>query len=523
LEIPRVFHRVWLGESQIPEEFERYWAEWAELHPGWEMKTWYERDLDWLKNRREFDAPGPFSGKANIARYEILHREGGVYVDTDFQPLSNLEPLLEGARFIAGEERPGLLNNAFIGATPGHPIMQYVIEELPSSFWGNEGEISPHRSGPHFLTRCVRRAAEPDDDSVRIASREQLYPYSFEQTDLRRVSTDRSVAVHHWAKSWAPSAEARPSRWQKQGRVAARQGLRRVKRVSTRLQAVWRDLEPKSPRPIRPLHATFVGDNQMLVRLDDRFPLYCFADDLGVTPSLVIHGAYEPHFIRFLERTLRRGDVAVDVGANIGVFAIPMAYAVGAYGRVYCFEPQPVTFSLLQRSFYANEMRGLSAEVRLRNVAVGSEPGVASLASPRHHRGRSSLAESALLDTGERPTDRFDVPVVRLDDELAGNPEIRIVKIDVEGRELDVLRSAQRLLDEGRVHYVDIELVDVHAGAEWHELVAYLRSLDQTTDVRFCAIRDDGSLTEISLDRALHSDRMQHLVLDFTGCATAHA
>jgi hypothetical protein len=93
-------------------------------------------------------------------------------------------------------------------------------------------------------------------------------------------------------------------------------------------------------------------------------------------------------------------------------------------------------------------------------VAVGSESG--SLTIP---------------DGGPAPggTDEIEVPVVSLDVELAGLVEVKLVKIDVEGSELAVLLAMERLLRERRVHMIDIELIDRHAGANWDGLAHELR------------------------------------------------
>src|SRR3954469_16671428 len=128
--IPRKLHRVWLGR-EMPAEYVEYGRSWERLHPGWEVRTWGEADLDWLENRAEFERAPRFTTKANIARYEIVHREGGVYVDCDFEALRPIDDLLDGATLVVGEERAGRLNNAWFAATPGHAVLRYAIDELP--------------------------------------------------------------------------------------------------------------------------------------------------------------------------------------------------------------------------------------------------------------------------------------------------------------------------------------------------------------------------------------------------------
>ncbi|HRQ73263.1 MAG TPA: hypothetical protein PLU35_09570 [Phycisphaerales bacterium] len=78
--VPRVFHQVWLG-GDVPEGLLRVQQRMLELHPGWEHVLWTEDTLPPLINAEQFDeAPEP-QFKADVARYELLARFGGVYVD----------------------------------------------------------------------------------------------------------------------------------------------------------------------------------------------------------------------------------------------------------------------------------------------------------------------------------------------------------------------------------------------------------------------------------------------------------
>src|SRR3954452_9252859 len=85
--IPRIIHRVWLGDGAMPPEYEAFGETWAQHHPGWEMRLWRSSDLPPLRNQDLFDRATSFAQQSDIARYELLLRHGGVYVDTDFECL----------------------------------------------------------------------------------------------------------------------------------------------------------------------------------------------------------------------------------------------------------------------------------------------------------------------------------------------------------------------------------------------------------------------------------------------------
>jgi hypothetical protein len=141
--IPTALHMIWLGPKPVPEE---WIAAWRAMHPTWTHRLWREADLAKLPmvNRKHFDAllnAGVWHGAADIARYEILLAEGGVYVDVDSKPLRSFDgaPFM-AASFFAGYEPtpslPGRVANGTLGAAKGHHILRQlacVIEEMETT------------------------------------------------------------------------------------------------------------------------------------------------------------------------------------------------------------------------------------------------------------------------------------------------------------------------------------------------------------------------------------------------------
>jgi FkbM family methyltransferase len=157
--------------------------------------------------------------------------------------------------------------------------------------------------------------------------------------------------------------------------------------------------------------------------------------------STLIYGPFEEAETEVLRKLARPGSTAVDAGANVGVFTIPLALAVGEGGRVLAFEPGPDT---------AERLRSNVARNRLGNVTVVE----AALGAARGHTTLAIGDDSAYSSTvgtvsGGRSA---EVRVERLDDvwDEAGRPEVSVLKVDVEGAELDVLSGAAELLDSNR-------------------------------------------------------------------------
>lgn len=195
--IPKVFHRVWFGPQPIPPPFRDWGYSWMDHHPGWSMTTWYEGTY-LPTNIRDLIARCPnYSQMSDVLRYYILSQFGGVYIDTDFQCLRNIEPLIEGASAFAAWQlddhgAEGAVAAGICGAVSGHPLFKSLVDGL------SDQDVGKFRSiGPAYFTRRVRGGFD-----IRILEREHFYPYSWTELDRRNENFPNSFAVHHWAGKW---------------------------------------------------------------------------------------------------------------------------------------------------------------------------------------------------------------------------------------------------------------------------------------------------------------------------------
>lgn len=194
--LPRRFHWVWLGTRPIPEEHRDWIDGWRRLHPGWTATVWTDATLPELRNQREFDEADSYSKKSDFARYELLFRFGGVYLDTDVECLRNIEPLLDQVTAFAGEEYPGLIGSAILGSEPGHPWVEAVVTGMPGSV--AEHFLTMEQTGPAYLTRVTA----PRSD-VKIFAPDVFYPVRSTGDTTSRDFGPETFAVHRFAKSWA--------------------------------------------------------------------------------------------------------------------------------------------------------------------------------------------------------------------------------------------------------------------------------------------------------------------------------
>jgi FkbM family methyltransferase len=152
----------------------------------------------------------------------------------------------------------------------------------------------------------------------------------------------------------------------------------------------------------------------------------------------------DPALFASVRRLVKPGMRVWDIGANLGLFGFAAAWMAGPQGRVLLVEADPWLCSLLQRS--ASGLAGKSyAETIVASCAITDHPGLVSFAIAA--RGRASNAISGFGNSqagGSRGT--LVVGCATLDQLLAVSFPPDVIKIDVEGAELSVLRGAIEVL-----------------------------------------------------------------------------
>lgn len=199
--IPKIFHRIWVG-PEMPEQLVAYGETWTRHHPDWEFRLWTESSLPPLRNQRVFDAAERIAPRnvgqlrADVARYEILHTFGGVYIDCDLECLRPIDELVDGVECFAGWEVQGVwVNNAILGAAAEHPFLDELIAGLEHNVVAHAGKRPNILTGPQYLTPIYWRHA----DWVTVYPKTHFYPYLYSELDRAEDVFPDSWAVHHWA------------------------------------------------------------------------------------------------------------------------------------------------------------------------------------------------------------------------------------------------------------------------------------------------------------------------------------
>jgi len=177
--------------------------------------------------------------------------------------------------------------------------------------------------------------------------------------------------------------------------------------------------------------------------------------------SIQTTGVHDLAVTEALARLIRPGDTVLDVGAHIGYTVMLAAIAAGCRGRVVAWEPHPGLFRALEHNVAAMSAEHRAAAVDLRNTALGSKAGTATLVGPPPGSANDSM--SRVVAEGPQPNGEIRVRVETIDDVLGMFAEestatrIEVMKIDAEGGELDILAGARCALEERRIRHIVFE------------------------------------------------------------------
>ena len=183
------------------------------------------------------------------------------------------------------------------------------------------------------------------------------------------------------------------------------------------------------------------GAIQCIEALHGRF--HVLRHDLYVSRSMALYGEWTEGEFALVQPLLALGDHCIDVGANLGCMTVPLAKAVGPTGSVFAFEPQPGLFRLLA----ANTVNNGAHNVRLHQAACGAVSGVTQVPELDYSRAYNygALSLQAMAGAAQAGGISRAVPTVRLDD-VFDAPSLRLIKIDVEGMEAEVVRGAAGII-----------------------------------------------------------------------------
>jgi len=184
-------------------------------------------------------------------------------------------------------------------------------------------------------------------------------------------------------------------------------------------------------------------------------------------------GVMEPGMTKYFSGLIKPGAVVVDVGANVGMYTLLAARLLQGKGKIYSFEPTPRTCEILRDNVQVNGFLEMGI-IHLHQLAVTDRSGKARLSIFHRDSGHNTLFSDGKADN------EIEVATTSLDEILATQEHVDIVKIDAEGAEPLIIRGMRQVIQRNPQIRIVIEFAPVHllrAGSSPIELLDYIASL----------------------------------------------
>ena len=191
------------------------------------------------------------------------------------------------------------------------------------------------------------------------------------------------------------------------------------------------------------------------------------------------------------------------MGANIGALTLPVARCVGERGHVLALEPVPRMAALLRRTVALNKM---SAWVDVQDCAAGEIDGTTRFAL-------SDQTTHSPYTRQDRTREAIDVSVHRLDNLSAAGRRVDVVKIAVEGGELQVWRGMQRIVDENPSLAVILQFAPVHLRRAGVTVASYFAELTSVGHVPWEIDEATGLVSRLREQGLEDADKVNVLLL----------
>jgi FkbM family methyltransferase len=240
-------------------------------------------------------------------------------------------------------------------------------------------------------------------------------------------------------------------------------------RLTARLDAANAALEAVQ----RSMRSPILSGGDVFFTEADGFIIGVPGEEKRLAAYFGFRGVPEPGLVKRFSQTVRPGMVVIDIGAHIGLYTLYAARLLAGQGKIYSFEPTPRSFELLQDNVQVNGFLE-SGVVAMRRMAVSDRPGYSSFTTYPRNSGHNTFFGD---ETGG---ETMTVETVTIDEQLANEPKVDVVKIDAEGAEPLILRGMTETIARNPGIWIFLEFAPVHlrrAGVDPRCFLEQIRSM----------------------------------------------
>ena len=207
MKIPKLIHQIWIqGADKVPPRYHNWIKSWDRDYPDWHHKIWSGKELEELIRRdypqylELYEEQPNMAHKADVGRAILMHKLGGIYVDTDFESFKNAEELFEDYDVILSLavdifSLRKVTTDSILISKPGHPYWIQVLNTMKKSI-----------RAPDLIYMYVYSRYYGKDPTIKMLAEKHFL--SIRNRILYRIfntkpnASEGAYGVHHWTTEW---------------------------------------------------------------------------------------------------------------------------------------------------------------------------------------------------------------------------------------------------------------------------------------------------------------------------------
>ncbi len=171
------------------------------------------------------------------------------------------------------------------------------------------------------------------------------------------------------------------------------------------------------------------------------FQMYLSLETEGISATLYKYGIREEDHKEIFQKEIKKGDNILDIGSNIGYYALMAGMLTGTDGKVFAVEPDLRNLKLLKTNIALNKLNTI---IKVYNIAISNKNGVRKMAIHKKSNLNFLLTNSGL--NNETPLKIIKVKSIDIYDFLQTTGKVNLIRMDIEGAEVEIIKGITRLL-----------------------------------------------------------------------------
>ena len=215
MSIPKIIHYCWFGGKGLPESAEKCIDSWKKFFPDYEIKEWNESnfDINYCDYTKEAYEAKKWAFVSDVARFKILHENGGLYFDTDVEVIKPFDDIISSGAFMGVESdkdctvAPGL----GLGVEAGNQFYKEMLDLYCKRHFKLKDGNFDTTTIVHYTTSKMKSYGLKKSMYVQKVCDINIYPKRFFNpkggVDGKLVITEETYSIHHYDASWFSKEE----------------------------------------------------------------------------------------------------------------------------------------------------------------------------------------------------------------------------------------------------------------------------------------------------------------------------